>query len=84
MEVRDVIPAGATYVAGGDNQNGEVYWNLPELGAHNSAEVTFVVTADGPVANVEYGASCTDCFPAVGDVIVSTNARKIYMPLIFK
>ena len=84
MVVRDKLPTGATYVTGGDNQNGEVSWELPELGPHTSAEVTFIVTADRPVANVEYGASCADCFPAVGDVIVFTNAREIYMPLIFK
>ena len=84
LVVRDVIPAGATYVAGGDNRDGVVYWELPELGSHESAEVTFVVTSDQPLANTEYGASCADCFPAVGDVIVFTNARKIYMPLIFK
>lgn len=84
VEVRDTIPAGATYVTGGDNQAGVVYWDLPQLAAHTSAEVTFVVSADRPVANGEYGASCPDCFPAVGDVIVFTNAGKIYMPLIFK
>jgi len=82
--VTDAIPTGATYVSGGTLMPGNIVsWTLPRLAANGEvAEVSFVVTADQGLANIDYGATCSDCVPAIGDEIIFTNANKYYLPII--
>jgi uncharacterized repeat protein (TIGR01451 family) len=81
--VTDVVPGGATYVSGGTLANNVVSWTIPDLPANGgAAQVSFAVTAAGPITNSDYGASCPDCIPARGQVSISTNSHKIYVPVL--
>jgi uncharacterized repeat protein (TIGR01451 family) len=81
--VTDVVPSGATYVSGGKLSGNTVSWTIPTLAANGGqAKVSFAVISSGRVVNSNYGASCPGCIPAKGQVVVVTNAGKIYLPMI--
>lgn len=82
VTVTDRIPTGANYISGGNSvNNGLVIWNVPVIPANGGvAEVSFAVTTNGSIANVDYGATCANCFAAQGAVPVLTNGQKIYFP----
>lgn len=83
--VTDEIPSGATYVSGGTRQGNQVTWTVPVIPANGgTVEVSFVVTAQGGIVNSNYGATCPDCIPAVGQVAVFTNEWRIHLPLVTK
>jgi uncharacterized repeat protein (TIGR01451 family) len=84
--ITDVLPLGAAYVSGGDSFDGQVVaWTVPTLPANNGAiQVNFVVTANQPLANFDYRATCPGCIPAKGSVTIFTNGGRLYFPLIHK
>ncbi len=85
VTITDAMPAGATYVNGGNLNGNIVSWTVPTLPANGeSVSVTFTVSATGSVVNSVYGASCSGCIPATGSVPIYTNGSKFYFPVIRK
>lgn len=58
LEIQDTIPAGVTYVRGGEKVGNTVSWTLPSLDTGETAEVSFTVfigdVAEIPVLNSDY------------------------------
>ncbi len=76
LEVTDSLPAGVSYVRGGDDyQAGVVSWNLPELDTGEVAEVSYVVyvgdVAQVMVHNSLYSVCSLEGVCAVGDPLDS-------------
>ncbi|MCB0164361.1 MAG: CehA/McbA family metallohydrolase [Anaerolineae bacterium] len=84
VTVTDRVPTGANYVSGGDSlNNGVVTWTIPTIPANGGVvEVSFSVTTNGAIANVDYGATCANCFAAQGTVPILTNGQRTYLPIL--
>jgi uncharacterized repeat protein (TIGR01451 family) len=60
IEVRDVLPVGASHVAGGTESGGAVEWTIPALGVGATEQVTFVVrSCQTEVVNERYRVETT-------------------------
>lgn len=58
LEIQDTLPAGVTYVRGGEKKGNTISWTLPSLNTGESAEFSFVVfigdIAEVPILNSDY------------------------------
>jgi uncharacterized repeat protein (TIGR01451 family) len=86
LVITDAVPVGATYINGGTLVSSSVVsWELLSLAAYGGvAQVTFMVTTNQAIANVDYRLSCAEGVSAVGAVPVFTNWRKYYLPVMMK
>ncbi|MFN8456820.1 MAG: CehA/McbA family metallohydrolase [Anaerolineae bacterium] len=86
VTVTDALPVGASYVSGGTLLPGNIVaWTIPTLAAYGgTAQVSFSVTANQPIANRAYGATCAGCIAAEGSVAVYTNWGQLYLPVLPK
>jgi uncharacterized repeat protein (TIGR01451 family) len=84
--ITDAVPVGATYIDGGTLVSSNVVsWELSSLAANEGVnQVTFTVTANQAIANLDYRVSCAEGVSAVGTVPVLTNWRKYYLPIMMK
>ncbi len=83
VTVTDVVPTGATYVSGGTLSGNLVSWTVPSLAASGGTQqLSFVVTAEGGLANWDYRAACAGCVSAVGLEIIFTNPHIYYLPIV--
>jgi uncharacterized repeat protein (TIGR01451 family) len=75
LVITDTVPAGVTYVRGGDEADGVVSWNWPRLDTSEVAQFTFTVyisdVADVAVVNADYGACSAEGICEPGDVLTS-------------
>jgi uncharacterized repeat protein (TIGR01451 family) len=72
--VKDILPAGATYVSGGTLVGNEVRWSISELaGFGGVAEVAFVVTAATDLTNSSYSVTADGGYSASGSPSVATQ-----------
>ena len=68
-----VIPAGATYVSGGNKVNDAVAWSIAELDGYGSeAKLSFTVTAEETIVNDDYFATADGGYGASGTDEVET------------
>lgn len=86
VAVTDALPVGATFVSGGTLLPGNIVsWTIPTLAANGgTAQVSFTVSANQPIVNRTYGATCAGCIAAQGSVAVYTNWGKLYLPMLRK
>jgi uncharacterized repeat protein (TIGR01451 family) len=74
VQVRDVLPAGATYISGGSVVGDEVQWSLPSLDGYGTvAEVQYVVAAATDLHNSTYSVSASGGYSASGGETVTTR-----------
>ncbi|MCO5199191.1 MAG: DUF11 domain-containing protein [Anaerolineae bacterium] len=81
--VRDALPAGATYVSGGDEFDGnDVIWNVSALAPGTEVVLYFTVMASSDIVNDDYEVSADNGVQAVGTVAVTTEigAYLIFLP----
>jgi len=86
--VSDTVPAGATYVSGGNYANGVVHWTILGIAPSGGvAQVYFVVTANATITNSQYrvvtsteGVS-TGFGPPVVTVVSQPPDHRVYLPL---
>lgn len=72
--VRDVLPAGVTYLGGGALVGNEVQWTIPELGGYGqTAVLTFTASASSDVVNNDYSVTADGGFMAQNDSPVLTR-----------
>jgi uncharacterized repeat protein (TIGR01451 family) len=90
LVISDTIPAGATYVGGGNKSGNTVTWLVNSLAPDESVEVSFVVTASAMITNSDYRVTAEDNVSAVGQEAVTTmvaaevSSTNIYLPVLFK
>ena len=73
--VTDVVPFGATHLAGGVLDDGVVTWEIGELSAETTTTVSFTVSISQTVVNSDYAVSATGGFAAQGANAVTTELR---------
>ena len=75
LVVTDTVPAGVTYVSGGEETDGVVSWDWPELDTSAVAQFTYTVyigdVADVAVVNDDYGACSAEGVCRPGQVLSS-------------
>ncbi len=70
--ITDTLPVGATYIGGGDLDNGLVSWQIDNLPLGGTVKVPFSVSAALTVVNEAYGVSAAGGFQAQGGGTVTT------------
>ena len=92
MDVWDTIPENTTYA---DSNKGkligdQVHWQLLELEAEETRQLTFRVEVGGgdQITNDDYGVTCSEGVTAIGYPVVTDvrqeGAPHMYLPLIFR
>ncbi|NCC32180.1 MAG: DUF11 domain-containing protein, partial [Chloroflexia bacterium] len=72
--VRDRLPTGATYIAGGAQVGDEVQWQIPALAGYGTTTVvTVTVQATEDLVNSDYRAEADDSVNAQGSITVTTR-----------
>jgi len=83
IEIRDRLPAGATYVSGGSLAGGEVVWDVGRLESGAQAIEQMTISAREDVTNVEYSVSCAEGYSTAGDEAVVTQIENlVHLPVI--
>lgn len=81
LDILDVVPSGATYVAGGVLVGGIVNWDVGELAPGAAVDVQFSVTALATIVNDSYGVSADLGIIASGSIAVTTIVGSVDLSL---
>ncbi len=85
--ISDTVPAGASYISGGNYNSGIVTWNAAQLAVQGQLQVQFVVTATQTIINDTYSV-LSDETSATGTNSITTTiftlVNPLYHPLITK
>ena len=85
--VSDTVPAGATYIGGGNYANGVVHWMILGLApSGGAAQVYFVVTANATITNSQYRvvASAEGVSTGFGPPVVTVISHYVHLPLVLR
>lgn len=86
LVITDTLPAGATYLSGGELlPGGVVRWTMPGLGAGLTEQVQFAVAAAQTITNSQYGVTSAEGVSADGDQEVVTEVYwQLTLPMIVR
>jgi uncharacterized repeat protein (TIGR01451 family) len=86
LVISDTLPAGATYVGGGNLSGNTVTWTKDSLAANDSEQFTLVVTAEETITNDDYRVRAAGNILAVGEEAVTTviAVPPTYLPMLIK
>lgn len=75
--IRDKLPAGATYVSGGNPVGDEVIWDIGHLEGGAQATEQLTISARHKITNEEYHVSCAEGHSTTGDERISTQIANL-------